>query len=497
MALVPLPLLARLLGVVLLGVSCQGPDASPDAASGPPNIVYILADDLGYGELGCYGQEKIRTPNIDRLATEGMLFTQHYSGAAVCAPSRCVLLTGLHTGHSFIRDNDEMDERGDVWNDPDLEGQRPIPAATVTLGELLQEQGYATGAVGKWGLGWTGSEGDPVLQGFDLFYGYNCQREAHNYYPTHLWRNQDKVPLDNQPFRAHQRFPKGDDAKAADAFRAYRGADYAPDFMIETALGFVREHQDEPFFLYYPSPIPHLALQIPDDEVDAYPASWDSAPYLGEKGYLPHARPRAAYAAMITRLDAEVGALLDLLDELGLADNTLVVFSSDNGPSWVGGVDREFFASSGGLRGRKAQLYEGGIRVPMIARWPGRIRAGSRSDHVSAFWDVLPTLCEVAAAPLPQDLDGISFLPTLLGRGQQPQHTGLYWEHERSWQAYREGPWKLMRRTQKLPLELYNLEQDPSESTELSGEMPDFTLALERRMEAARSPSELFPLRDR
>ena len=476
---------------VLFGLAaCAQAPAEPAR----PNIVYILADDLGYGEVGAYGQEVIRTPSLDRLAREGMRLTQHYSGSAVCAPSRGSLLTGLHTGHAYIRDNDEMAERGDVWRDPELEGQRPLPEGTTTIGHLLQRVGYETAAIGKWGLGWTGSSGDPNRQGFDHFFGYICQRVAHNHYPTHLWRNGVRVPLDNEPFHAHQAFLEGADPNDPASYERYSGAQYAHDLLTDEALEFVRRERDQPFFLYLPYTIPHVALQVPEDTLAEYDHLEDE-PYLGDNSYLPHRRPRAAYAAMITRMDRDIGRLLDLLDELGLAESTVVLFSSDNGPTYVSGVDREFFASSGGLRGRKGQLYEGGIRVPMIVRWPGRVAAGSQSDLVSAFWDVLPTLTELAGAQTPAGLDGFSMLPTLLGRDdEQRRHDYLYWEHARSWQAIRQGDWKAVRKSPAQPLELYHLARDPTESTDLAPGNPDLIDRLERLMVAARTESALFPL---
>ncbi len=479
----------------LLLAACAGPGPAPDPER-PPNIVFILADDLGYGELGSYGQEKIRTPRLDALAAEGLRFTQHYSGSPVCAPSRCVLLTGLHTGHAFIRDNDEMNERGDVWNDPELEGQRPIPAETVTLAELLQEQGYATAAVGKWGLGWTGSSGDPNRQGFDLFYGYICQRVAHNYYPTHLWRNDQKVELRNAAYKAHQKLPAGADPDDPASYAPYAGADFAGDFLIEAALGFVRENADRPFFLYYPTPVPHLALQVPEDSLTEYAGAFEETPYPGGKGYLPHRTPRAAYAAMITRMDRNVGRILDLLEELDLDENTIVVFTSDNGPSWVGGVDKDFFASQGGLRGRKAQLFEGGIRVPTLVRWPGRTEAGGVTDQISAFQDWLPTLCEAAGARIPEGLDGLSLGPTLRGdAAAQAQHPYLYWEFAKRMQAVRMGRWKAFRPQQGAPLQLYDLETDPAESRDLAAERPEVVAEIERILVEGRSESEHFPLK--
>ena len=485
----PRALLALL---ALLPAACACLEPAPER---PPNIVFILADDLGYGELGSYGQDEIRTPRLDALAAQGLRFTQHYSGSPVCAPSRCVLLTGLHTGHAFIRDNDEMNQRGDVWNDPALEGQRPIPEETVTLAELLKARGYATAAIGKWGLGWTGSSGDPNRQGFDLFYGYTCQRVAHNYYPTHLWRNDQKVALRNPAFKAHQKLPAGADPADPASYAGYAGEDYAADFMIEAALGFVRNNAARPFFLYFPTPVPHLALQVPEDSLAEYAGAFEEAPYPGGQGYLPHLTPRAAYAAMITRMDRDVGRILDLLEELGLEEDTMVVFTSDNGPSWVGGVDKDYFGSQGGLRGRKAQLYEGGIRVPAVVRWPGRTAEGTVTDQVSAFWDWLPTLCEVAGADTPAGLDGLSLVPTLAGEPRrQAQHEYLYWEFAKRMQAVRMGRWKAFRPEPGAPLQLYDLTADPAESLDLAASRPEVVAEIERILVDGRTESEHFPL---
>ncbi len=460
-----------------------------------PNLIYVLADDLGWGEVGAYGQTKIRTPRLDLLAAEGLRFTQHYAGSAVCAPSRCVLLTGLHTGHAFIRGNDEMAHRGDVWNDPELEGQRPLPEGTVTLARLLEQAGYATGMAGKWGLGWAGSSGDPNGQGFDHYLSVLCQREAHNHYPTHLWRDGEKVPLDNPFFKAHQRLPQNADPSDPASYAGYSGRDYSMDRLTEDALAFVRAHKDEPFFLYVPYLVPHVALQVPADSLAEYAGAFEETPYRGDRGYLPHRTPRAAYAAMITRMDRDVGRLVDLVDELGLAERTLIVFSSDNGPSWVGGVDREFFESSGPFRGRKAELYEGGIRVPMIARWTATIAPGRTTDHVSAFQDVLPTFVAAAGGEVPQGLDGLSFLPTLRGRGEaQATHYVLYWEHARRWQAVRTGRWKGLRKKPSAPLELYDLEADPGETTDVASKHPEVVRKILALLKSERSPSEHFPL---
>jgi arylsulfatase A len=481
--------------ILLVLITCLA--AVPGSVTGQerkPNIVYILADDLGYAELGCYGQTKIRTPNLDRLAAEGVRFTQHYSGSPVCAPARCVLMTGLHTGHSYVRGNKEMGG----WGADEPEGQLPLPAETLTVAELLKARGYATCAVGKWGLGGPGSSGHPNNQGFDEFYGLLCQRVAHNYYPTHLWRNHDVDVLAGNPwFSAHQKLKEAPADR--DAFLPFSGERYAPDEMAEEALQFVREHADEPFFLYYATPVPHAALQVPEDSLADYTGQFDDGPYLGQKGYLPHPEPRAAYAAMVTRMDRDVGRLLALLRELELEEDTLVIFSSDNGPTFNGGTDSEFFASNGPLSGLKCSVYEGGVRVPMIARWPGEIAAGTTTDHVSGFQDVLPTLVEVAGGEAPAGLDGLSFLPTLLGKGEQAEHAYLYWEYPEvdGQQAVRMGRWKAVRRNLKkgtLVTALYDLETDIAEEHDVAAEHPDVVTQIEAIMSEARTPSEHFPI---
>jgi len=461
----------------------------------PPSIVFILADDLGYNELGCYGQEKIRTPNIDRLAAEGMRFTQHYSGSPVCAPSRCVLLTGKHTGHAYIRDNDEMNERGDVWRDPELEGQRPLPPNTYTIGTMLQQAGYTTGAIGKWGLGGPGSTGAPNAQGFDHWYGYLCQRVAHNYYPTHLWRNGEKDMLEgNDYFYPHQRMPEDADPNDPASFEPYKGETYSMDPMVEEALSFIRENQDNPFFLYLPFPVPHVSIQVPEDSLEEYEGQFEDTPYLGDRGYVPHPAPRAGYAAMITRMDSEIGRIMSLLDELGLDDNTIVFFTSDNGPTFNGGTDSEFFESAGEFRGLKTELYEGGIRVPMIARWPGHIDPGTVSDHQSGFWDFLPTFAGLVDIQQPSDTDGFSLLPTLFGSSTDQQtHDYLYWEYHGR-QAVRMGDWKAVRHGVETPIELYDLATDIGEQNDVAESNPEVVAEIETILRDGRTPSELFPL---
>jgi arylsulfatase len=462
--------LARCGAVTLAVIGLTHLPAVP-ARAAKPNIIYILADDLGYAELGCYGQKKIRTPNLDRMAADGMRFTQHYCGAPVCAPSRCALMTGMHTGHAYIRDNREAKP----------EGQEPIPAESVTIAKLLGQQGYATAAIGKWGLGPPGSTGDPNKQGFDLFFGYNCQRHAHNHYPQYLWRNDRRVELE------------GNDGGPI-------GKQYALDLFTAEALRFIRDHKDGPFFLYLPYTIPHLALQVPEDSLAEYRGKWTDPPYTGGKGYLPHPAPRAAYAAMITRMDRDIGRVLALLKELGLEENTLVMFSSDNGPTHggVGGTDVEFFASAGPLNGLKGSVYEGGIRVPMIARWPGKIQPGSVSDHVCAFWDVLPTLAAVAAAQVPPHTDGISFLPTLLGTGKQKTREFLLWEFYGygGQQAVRLGDWKGVRlncrKNPSGPIQLYDLKTDMAEKHDVAEAHPEIVKRIEQLLLSEHSDSAIW-----
>lgn len=437
-----------------------------------PNVIFILADDLGYGELGCYGQEKIQTPHLDRLAAEGMRFKQFYSGQAVCAPSRCVLMTGKHTGHAYIRSNREVRP----------EGQLPIPEDTWTVAKMLKAQGYATAAIGKWGLGPPGSSGAPDKQGFDLFFGYNCQRHAHNYYPRYLYRNDERIDL------------PGND-------RGLTGEHYAPDLMTDEALKFIRDNKDNPFFLYLPTPVPHLALQVPDDSLQEYQGQWSDPAYDGKTGgYLPHPHPRAAYAAMITRMDRDIGRIVSLVNELGLDEDTLIMFSSDNGATFLDGPDTPFFESNGPLRAWKGSLYEGGIRVPTIARWTGKIEAGSVSDHIGAFWDVMPTLADICGGEVRDEIDGISFAPTLTSRGHQREHEYLYWEFPSygGQQAIRYGKWKavrqnLSRKDGNPSIQLFDLSTDISEEHDVSDQHPALVSRLYEMMICSRTPSEQFP----
>lgn len=444
-----------------------------------PNIIYILADDLGYGDLSSYGQEKFKTPNIDKLASQGMLFTQHYAGSTVCAPSRSALLTGMHTGHTVVRGNKEILP----------EGQYPIPDATFTLGEQLQSAGYKTGAFGKWGLGFPGSEGDPTNQGFDVFYGYNCQRLGHNYYPYHLWSNKDSIFFKNNAGNL-----KGT---------------YAPSLIHDKTLEFIEMNKEKPFFLYVASIIPHAELAAPDENISKYRGKFlpekkyvgkENEPNYVRKGiYESQDEPHATFAAMVDLLDEQVGEIIDKVDELGLTDNTIIIFTSDNGPHVEGGADPEYFNSNGDLKGYKRDLYEGGIRVPMIVKWPNIVKPGSVSNHVSAFWDVFPTFSEIAGTSSPQNIDGISFLPELQGNlDQQKEHEYLYWEfHEDGGrQAVRMGKWKGVKynvlKNPNAPIKLYNLESDKGEEHDLASENPEIVNQINTILLEARTPSDIF-----
>jgi arylsulfatase A len=458
----------------------------------PPNLVFVLADDLGYRELGCFGQERIRTPCIDQLAREGMRLTRHYAGAPVCAPSRGVLMTGKHPGHAAVRDNKEAQP----------EGQWPLPAGEPVLAAVLRAAGFATGAFGKWGLGAFGSSGDPLTRGFDRFFGYVCQRHAHSYWPAFLWDDRQRFVLANEPaVPSAGRLADGSDPNDPGTYARFVGSDYAPDRIRDEALAFVRAHRERPFFLYYPSPLPHLALHVPAAETTAYDGAFAETPYVGDRGYTPHRTPRAAYAAMITRLDREVGELLDALDAAGIADHTLVVFTSDNGAthSPVGGTDVDFFASCGELRGRKGSLYEGGIRVPAIVRWPGHVPAGSQSDAISGFEDWLPTLAATCGAMAPAGGDGIDLLPLLRGE-LPPARPFLYREFAGygGWQAVWQGDHKLVRRhlqdAAQATTELYDLANDVGEQHDRAAAAPELVQALLAVAAREHTPSAVFPL---
>lgn len=459
--------LAGLGAVSTFVTDCSGAGRASEADVGLPNIIFILADDLGYGDLGCYGQTTIKTPNIDQLAEEGMKFTDHYAGSTVCAPSRCCLMTGLHTGHALIRAN----------------GNVPLRPSDVTVAELLKKVGYTTGIIGKWGLGEPETTGIPNKQGFDYWFGYLNQRHAHNYYPEYLWRNEEKFKLSNEVnhvIGGQDRTPGG---------VATKRVEYSHDLFAAEALGFVEKNKDRPFFLYLPFTIPHANNEAGNKGMEV--------PSFGQYADKDWPEPQKGHAAMITQMDGDVGRLMALLKTLDLDKNTIVMFSSDNGPHKEGGGDPAFFNASGPLRGYKRALYEGGIRVSMIARWPGRIKAGSKSNHISAFWDFLPTCCELAGIEIPEGIDGISMLPTLLGRArQQNKHDGLYWEfHEQGKkQAVRMGNWKGVRlnvaKKPDGPIELYDLADDIGEQNDVADRHPGIIAKIEKYMKSSRTPSE-------
>ena len=484
-----------------------------DEISRPPNIVFLIADDLGYGDIGAFGQKKIKTPALDKIASEGMKLTRHYSGNPVCATSRCVLMTGKHPGHAQIRDNRETKP----------EGQYPLEAGTKTLARVLNENGYATGGFGKWGLGGPDSDGRPVKQGFDRFFGYNCQARAHNFYPPYLWDNDTKVELKNLAFPAHQKFPVGADPNDPENYKRYQGVQYAPDLITAQALKFIEVNKNKSFFLYYPTTVPHLAFQVPDDSLAEYSGKFDETPYDGSRAYLPNRTPRATYAAMVTRMDAAVGSILGKIDELGLTQNTIIVFTSDNGPLYdkLGGTDTEFFESAGNLRGRKGSVYEGGVRVPTLVKFQGRIPPFTTSDRVTGFEDWIPTLLKMAGlgSITPDNLDGIDFSETLFGK-MQPARRFLYREFPGygGQQAVWSDQWKAVRQNLNRPVagtpgkksaakkksdqqfgsiitELYDLSVDPSESKNIAAEYPEVVERLESIMQSQHEYSKVFPMR--
>lgn len=465
-----------------------------------PNIVFILADDLGWGEIGCFGQTRIATPHLDRMAREGTRLTRHYSGAPVCAPSRCVLLTGLHTGHAEIRGNLAASKLLPQFD----EGQYPLSESATTWFQEMQKVGYVVGAFGKWGLGPVTSSGDPLRHGVTEFFGYNCQSLAHSYYPAYLWHNDRKIPLNQNPVPGHARQPSGD-VRMED----WIGEHYAPDVMLTEALTFLRRHADRPFVLYLPLIQPHLALHPPRQRVEKFPLEWDTVVYRGENGYLPHPRPRAAYAALITEVDEAVGRVFETLHELKLTDRTLVIFSSDNGTTHprpanphfhVGGVDATFFRSTAGLRGYKGDVYEGGVRVPTIVWWRGVIRANHVVDTPSYFADWYPTLCEAVGIPYPASLDGVSMWRLLTCNEPVDRVKPMIWVFpEYGGQvAVNWGRWKVLRRNLKArspgPWEVYDLEADPSEAHNLVSQKGDLVALTRELLSREMSDNPIFPL---
>mgnify|MGYP003320309398 FL=1 len=438
---------------------------SANADTKKTNIILIMVDDAGYGDFGCYGQKLFTTPNIDRMAASGMLFTQHYSGSTVCAPTRCSIMNGVHTGHAFVRGNREVQP----------EGQAPIPSDMITIPKLLRKAGYVTGMFGKWGLGAPKSSGDPMNQGWDEFFGYNCQRQAHTFYPKHLWHNSEKVMLD--------------------------GKTYSHDLIQEKALQFIRDNEKKSFFAYLPLTIPHAAMQCPEEDVAPFRKKFSQ--FENKIGKYSHGsiirNPVAAFAGMMTRMDRGIGQILDLLNELDIAENTLVLFTSDNGPHYEGGHQPGFFNSNGPLKGHKRDLYEGGIRVPLIAYWPGKIKSGSVSNHICAHWDLMPTFCELAKISEPNHTDGISYIPALTGK-KQKKHAYLYWEFHSygNAQAIRMGNWKGIRLKVKnnpnAPIQLFNLKKDIGETNNIAANHPDIIRRFTKLFKKAHTPSERFPL---
>ena len=435
------------------------------------NVVYILADDLGYGDIGCYGQQKIKTPNIDRLAQEGMQFMHHYAGCTVSAPSRCSLMTGLHTGHAQIRGNKEVKP----------EGQQPMAEDTYTLAKLMKSAGYKTGIFGKWGLGYPGSSSTPLKMGFDEFYGYNCQRQAHSYYPDHLWHNDTRVD-----FEANMKEGR---------------KIYSQDLIHEEAMKFILKNKEEPFFAMLTYTLPHAELNLPHDSIyKMYENAFEEVPYDGKMGYHPSEKPYASFAAMVTRLDKYVGDVIAELKELGLDKNTIVIFASDNGPHREGGANPDYFDSYGPFKGVKRDVYEGGIRVPMIISWPERVQPSTQTDFMCSFWDVMPTFREILNPKAKnQQMDGVSLLPLLENRKGQKEHEYLYFEFQEmnGRQAVRKGPWKLVHmnvRGKNPYYELYNLNSDPSERHNVLNQYPEKVTELKAIMQSSHIPNPNFPL---
>ena len=441
----------------------------PASATGRPNIIFILADDLGYGDLGCYGQERIRTPCIDRMAAEGMRFTQHYSGSTVCAPSRCTLMTGMHTGHAAIRDNE-----GGF-------GAKPLGPSDVTVAQVLKQAGYATAVIGKWDMAGPSARGIPNQHGFDYSFGYLHSSRAHNHHPDYLWRNGQKVILDGN--------------------QNGQGTQYSHDLFTQEALEYIEQERCLPFFLYLAYTLPHAELTVPEDSLKPYRGTFPEEPFETKSSwewrpgrYRPQGSPKAAFAGMVSRLDRDVGRLLTALEEQGLDRDTLVILAGDNGPHREGGATPQFFGSSGPLRGLKRDLYEGGIRVPFIARWPGKIEPDSTADHISAFWDFLPTCAELAGADVPEGIDGLSMVPTLLGQAdRQERHESLYWEFKEK-RAVRMGNWKAVRLGgEDGKLELYNLGNDIAEEHDLSEQHPEIIARIGEIMKMSRDAPTALP----
>ena len=451
-------------------VSCASKEEVKAPPAKPANIIFILADDLGYGDIGAFGQKQIKTPHLDQMAREGMMFTNHYAGSTVCAPSRCALMTGLHTGHARVRGNKDV----------------PLQPADTTVAELLKKAGYETALIGKWGLGENGTTGTPDKKGFDYFVGYLNQIHAHNAYPAYLWKNQDTLYLENEVEIIPETYAKGIGGVAK------KKQTHTHDLFTKEALNYISEKKDTSFFLYLAYTLPHanneawywdaIGMEAPDTTLYS-DKTWPAA--------------QKAHAAMITALDRDVGTLLKHLKDLGIDRNTLVIFTSDNGPHSEGGADPEFFDSNGPFSGQKRDLTEGGIRVPMIAWWPGKIKAGAENNKVSAFWDILPTACDVAGIPPTAYTDGISLLPALLGE-PQIKHRYLYWEfyEQGGKQALRMDNWKAIKLNMNenfdAPIALYNIEVDSLEQNDVSSQYPEVIEAVEQIFKTAHPPSADF-----
>ena len=440
-----------------------------------PNIIFFLSDYSGIGDYEPYGQKKIKTPNIAKLATEGMKFTQHYAGSTVCAPSRCTLMQGMHTGHSTVRGNNK-----NVLNEDDY-----------LVSQMLKEAGYTNMIIGKWGLGDSADgPGDPAIHGFDYFYGFRDQGRAHHYYPDYIWKNHEKVEFPDNPEKR---------------------TDYIHDHFTEEGLKFVKEHKDKPFFLYMAYTMPHSDLDVPEDSMAEYHPMFDPekyAPGAGKGGFPGQPTPHAAYAGMITRMDRDIGRFMELIKQLGIDDNTIVIFSVDNGAprrSPKHGADPNFFDSNGPFRGYKRDVYEGGVRTPLIVRWPGKIEANSSTDHISAFWDFFPTVAEIIGVKPPDNLDGISYLPTLLGHPEdQKKHKYLYWEffEQGGKQAVRMGDWKAVRvnvsgNFNTAPIELYNIKKDEGETNNIADQHPEMVQQMFKIMKEGRVSSPKYSFKEK
>ena len=468
-------------GAALAAAACSNGSGTPQAK---PNIVFILADDLGWGDLGCYGQTRFSTPNIDGIARNGIRFTQCYSGTTVSAPSRSCLVTGTHSGHTAVRGNRELEP----------EGQFPLPAGSRTIFHDLQDAGYVTGAFGKWGLGFVGSTGDPQKMGIDRFYGFNCQLLAHSYYADHIWDNDVRIDLTDNCDEV-----------------PYGQGSYIPDLIQEEALSFMENSVKEgkPFFMWYPTTIPHAELIVPEDDIiRGLRGKYPETPFHGtdqgmwgfrKGGYCSQEYPHATFAAMVERLDMYTGQIIGKLKELGVYDNTIIIFASDNGPHMEGGADPDFFDSNGPWRGYKRDVYEGGIRVPFIVSWNGHTAGGRETDFICSFWDLMPTLRELNGQLSDEDMDGISLLPIIEGKKGQKEHEWLYFEFQEMGgrQAVRKGPWKLVHlniRSDEDKYELYNIDEDPSETRDLAAENADKVEELRGIMEEAHVPNPDFPM---